>query len=429
MRNHFLLFLSLVSCTTFVKQPRLFTRETPVVYPRHLVDLQQGPPATSDQKIVATRLHQALTSQIVPDSPTTPMQLLKMVVFIDRVRNEMKFSNSIYVTPDEETVFFPLQFYPNGHVYIHTEDQDPSQRSGTYKVFSRSIGYPDLQVYANLELKLEKNKAHQEMQNEIEILRALEGVVAVPHIEDFGFFQGKTAGTPRFSMQMELFTEDISERKKALEDGKQIVKLALEVVHVVRMLHEKAHYIHRDLKPKNFFWKKQGQKEIVVVADFGLGERDSDTRMGQRLVGTRAYLAPELSLHHAQAQSACESFQLCKKADVFALGVTLLDLIGEERETHLKKIVYGVHGPFLHQGSHVVEMTSRIQDYTRIHKAYYDQGPLEYGVHPQEAVLRSFRQLVWRMMHPDPLMRPDLRMVEDQLNEILEQYNKSVGSV
>ena len=429
MRNHFLLFLSLVSCTTFVKQPRLFTREAPIVYPRHLLVLQQGLPVTSDQKIVAAKLHHVLTSQIVPDSLITTAQLLKMVVFIDRVRTEMKFSNSIYVTPDEETVFFPLQFYPNGHVYLHTEAQDPGQRSGTYKIFSRSIGYPDLQVYANLELKLEKNKAHQEMQKEIIILRSLEGIVAVPHIQDFGFFQGKTAGAPRFSMQMELFTEDISERKQALEDGKQIVKLAVEVVHVVRMLHEKAHYIHRDLKPKNFFWKKQGDREIIVVADFGLGERDSDTKMGQRLVGTRAYLAPELSLHHAQAQPACESFQLCKKADIFALGVTLLDLIGEEKENHLKKIVYGVHGPFLHQESHVAEMTSRIRTYARIHQAYYDQGPLEYTAHPQEAVMRSFRQLVWSMMHPDPLMRPDLRMVEDQLNEILEQYKRSVGSV
>lgn len=427
MRNHFLLFLCLVGCVTGRKPYEIGPLPDGVIYPTHFLPLSQASSPTAAQKSRAQQIQHVLRAQIIPDSPLTVVQLAKMVAFMDFVRSHYVFTESIYVTPDDQRVFFPLQFYPNGHIYLHTEGDDPSQRSGTFKVFSRSIAYPEMQVYANLELKREKHKALGEVKREIAILQAIEGVVGVPHLRDYGMYRGKTAGMKRFAIQMELFTEDISERKMVLEDGPQIVKLAAKVVHTVRALHEKAQYIHRDLKPKNFFWKKENGQERVVVADFGLAEREGEPRMGQQLVGTRAYLAPELSFRRVREEPVCQTFAWCKKADIFAVGMTLLDLLGEEKEVHLKKMVYALHGPFLPTEVPTTKMLHRIRAYARLHKAYYVHGRPEYAAHPQEAVLHAFRQLIWQMIHPDPVRRPNLDKVEDTLREIQEKYKSSMG--
>jgi serine/threonine protein kinase len=83
--------------------------------------------------------------------------------------------------------------------------------------------------------------------------------------------------------------------------------------------------IHRDLKPSNILLDGQG---LARVMDFGIAMRTSDDGtvgagigIGQGLVGTPAYLAPEYIV----------SGEVSEKTDVFAAGLVLLEMLTGER--------------------------------------------------------------------------------------------------
>jgi serine/threonine protein kinase len=78
--------------------------------------------------------------------------------------------------------------------------------------------------------------------------------------------------------------------------------------------------VHRDLKPENIFLCRNGD---VKVLDFGIAKVIGDVEHGKRLTtvgtiaGTVAYLAPEV----------CSGASPDPRADVYALGVTLVELL------------------------------------------------------------------------------------------------------
>ena len=78
--------------------------------------------------------------------------------------------------------------------------------------------------------------------------------------------------------------------------------------------------IHRDLKPANVLVDRGGR---AVVIDFGVARRDTDqgrtvTMLGERVVGTLAYMAPE-TLQHGRAIDA--------RTDIFSLGAIAYELL------------------------------------------------------------------------------------------------------
>ena len=82
--------------------------------------------------------------------------------------------------------------------------------------------------------------------------------------------------------------------------------------------------VHRDIKPGNLMYARQGQRATVKLLDFGLAKATSEnpfdgslTREGQML-GTVDYIAPEQSLDAQKADI---------RADIYSLGCTLYYLL------------------------------------------------------------------------------------------------------
>ncbi len=104
-------------------------------------------------------------------------------------------------------------------------------------------------------------------------------------------------------------------------------KILIQLCECLAVLHAKK-IIHRDLKPSNIMLT---EKNFVKLVDFGIArifkaESTADTE----LLGTRGYAPPE--------QFGLFDFgQTDARSDIYALGVTLKILLGEEYDGRLKK--------------------------------------------------------------------------------------------
>jgi serine/threonine-protein kinase len=151
----------------------------------------------------------------------------------------------------------------------------------------------------------------------------------IVHITDFGVVENLTF------IAMELLEgltlEDVLD--EAPVDPERGLDIAAEVLEGLAYAHEQ-NIVHRDLKPANVFLCLGGRdgdptKDSVKLLDFGLAKILSDdevaedgtlTRRG-RIVGTPAYMAPE----------QITGVSLDVRADVYALGVLLYELLADRR--------------------------------------------------------------------------------------------------
>ncbi|XBI42124.1 hypothetical protein VPH35_126489 [Triticum aestivum] len=90
----------------------------------------------------------------------------------------------------------------------------------------------------------------------------------------------------------------------------------------LRFLHDECRIIHLDLKPENILMDSNMTPKI---ADFGLsrifGEQQSHI-VTDNHAGTRGYMAPEYLIHGV----------ITKKADIFSLGIIIIEIITGQRE-------------------------------------------------------------------------------------------------
>ena len=136
-------------------------------------------------------------------------------------------------------------------------------------------------------------------------------------------------GRPYFVMEFVdgvLLTEYCDEQRL---DLKQRLKLFIHICEGVQHAHQKA-IIHRDLKPSNVLVTEVDGQPQPKIIDFGVAKAmDRDltgntmrTGMGQ-ILGTPAYMSPE--------QADFDTHDVDTRADVYALGVILYELIAGER--------------------------------------------------------------------------------------------------
>mgnify|MGYP001942735706 FL=1 len=143
----------------------------------------------------------------------------------------------------------------------------------------------------------------------------------IVEISDFGIQDGRTF------IAMELLEGRTLEDE--LEEGPIAPRRALQLYEPILQALAEAHdreVVHRDLKPANVFLLHDGS---VKLLDFGLAkmlsieetnEEGTLTRKG-RIVGTPAYMAPE----------QITGVFIDVRADVYALGVMLYELLADRR--------------------------------------------------------------------------------------------------
>ncbi|HEY1098951.1 MAG TPA: serine/threonine-protein kinase, partial [Myxococcota bacterium] len=145
---------------------------------------------------------------------------------------------------------------------------------------------------------------------------------------------GEDAVVGPYVVMERLVGEDLLQRLHRRErlPVDEVVVLARAAAQGLAHAHD-AGVVHRDIKPANLFCKRDGEGvEHLVITDFGLAKEvggaattssggalipASQLTQADVIVGTPAYLAPEL----ARGQAASPS------SDLYALGATLFHLL------------------------------------------------------------------------------------------------------
>ena len=102
----------------------------------------------------------------------------------------------------------------------------------------------------------------------------------------------------------------------------KLVGYIVPVCHALQFAHRRK-FFHRDIKPANIMLRIEDGEEVVKVVDFGIARLvDFSHTQTNFLIGAPAYMAPELLTASAKAN---------EKTDIWALGVTLYELIAYQR--------------------------------------------------------------------------------------------------
>ncbi len=134
--------------------------------------------------------------------------------------------------------------------------------------------------------------------------------------------EGGGARRPYFAMELvrgESLTDYADQHKLGTRERLALIR---DICLAVQHAHDRG-IIHRDLKPSNILVTSDGEPKILDFGvacsmDAGLADVTIHTRTGQ-IVGTVAYMSPE--------QAAGVSGQVDHRADVYALGVLMYELL------------------------------------------------------------------------------------------------------
>jgi serine/threonine protein kinase len=147
-----------------------------------------------------------------------------------------------------------------------------------------------------------------------------------PHIARL-FDAGTTdSGSPFFVMELvkgSTLTEYCDAQRLTIPER---LKLFVSVCQAVQHAHQKG-IIHRDLKPSNVLVESHDGKPTPKVIDFGLAKATSGLQLTEQslatafgsVMGTPLYMAPE--------QAGGNALDVDTRADVYALGVILYELL------------------------------------------------------------------------------------------------------
>lgn len=172
----------------------------------------------------------------------------------------------------------------------------------------------DQRLYALKELELPADPGEASaVQQEVHILASLEHPFIVRYFDSFVEMR-KLFLVMEYAPNGSLHTVLAQHQRTQTPIAEEVVwryilqlLLGLHTIHTCRV-------VHRDIKPHNIFL---GANDTVKIGDFGVSRMLSGSAdLATTLVGSPGYLAPEL----------CSGEPYNEKADIWALGVTLVEL-------------------------------------------------------------------------------------------------------
>ncbi|HEV3437501.1 MAG TPA: protein kinase, partial [Gemmata sp.] len=147
-----------------------------------------------------------------------------------------------------------------------------------------------------------------------------------PHIAKLLDAGTTDTGQPYFVMELVKgipLTDYCDAHKLSIPDR---LNLFMQICSAVQHAHQKG-IIHRDLKPTNILVESHDDKPVPKVIDFGLAKATSGMQLTEQtlftvfgtVMGTPLYMAPE--------QAKFNAVDVDTRADLFALGVILYELL------------------------------------------------------------------------------------------------------
>ena len=190
----------------------------------------------------------------------------------------------------------------------------------------------------------------------------------------------------------------------ALEILRQLCK-CLSSIHM-------ANIVHRDIKPSNIMLTKNNSVKLV---DFGIArtfkpEKNSDTE----LLGTRGYAPPE--------QFGLFDFgQTDARSDIYALGITIKQLLGENYDGRLKKIL---------DRCTELEPSRRYEDAGMLRAAIYItfDNPIKKPKHSVNKILVTFGVFWYFLMPPADITDIPPPLIEETVKISAPEEISSEGS-
>ena len=144
-----------------------------------------------------------------------------------------------------------------------------------------------------------------------------------PHIVEIVDFNVAQDGRPYLVMEL-LEGESLADRmaRQGRMPLDQIAPILRQTTSALHAAHQKG-VIHRDLKPENIFLCRRGiRDDYVKLLDFGISKvigSDSGLTNAESLVGSPAYMAPEVVRHGSAGTDA--------RVDVYSTGVVLFEML------------------------------------------------------------------------------------------------------
>ncbi|KAG6550119.1 hypothetical protein Mapa_008075 [Marchantia paleacea] len=205
-----------------------------------------------------------------------------------------------------------------------------------------------------------------------------------------------------------LHTDFLSKNKLATKSSSFLgwtvrLQIALDVATGLEYIHDyiRPSYVHKDVKSSNILLDGAFRAKIANFAMAKSGGTNP-SMMTRHIAGTYGYMAPEYLAHGL----------VTPKADVFAFGVTLLELLSGkeailEEESGQEKCLYSSIGPLLEGDDMTVK--TKLKDW--IDPVLQDHYPLDTA--------QQLAYLARSCVENDPAQRPGMKDITYALSNLL----------
>ena len=275
-----------------------------------------------------------------------------------------------------------------------------------------------MRLTAHLVQKAKRARDVKDWLDEVNVMSRMGRSKRIVTFSDAGLYQGRCNGelTHKFSLETEVYDGDLwGLGVETLPVAQQIdvfrqAALALAEFHQYR-------YVHRDIKPGNFLYKRLGNGIKVSLTDFGLSE--TYLRPENEMVhisGTRGYIDPTISLDRVTDGVACRNADICRRSDIFSLGMAFYTLLAGKKNIYKTKIA-SINAKALprkgdRQGT-ITETRSDMTDIVRYYSAQAVRKP-----HDRSVSVR-LESLIWEMLNPKAATRITLSEVDRRFAKLL----------